>query len=165
MLDRLRRPSRPQALLTEAGAGRDALASALRLHEVESWPECREVIVEGRLDAMASGRWNDCLRRIEDSDHDHVIIDLDRCESIDAAAVKRLVVVRELLWAESRELLVFGAVGEVRRRLEDIGAFDCDPTTPTPPGPGQNLGRARRARARGAPRRGPLSHLRRSRLR
>jgi len=107
MLNRLRRPSRPQALLTEAGTDRDALALALRLREVESWPECREVIVEGRLDAKASGRWDDCLRRIEDSDHDHVIIDLDRCESIGATAVKRLIVVRELLSAESRELLVF----------------------------------------------------------
>jgi anti-anti-sigma regulatory factor len=137
----------------------------LRLHEVESWPECREVIVEGRLDAKASGRWDHCLRRIEDSDHDHVIIDLDRCESIDAAAVKRLVVVRELLSAESRELLVFGAVGEVRRKLEDIGAFDCDPAAPALPGPGQDLGRGGRARARGAPRRGPLSHLLRGRPR
>jgi anti-anti-sigma regulatory factor len=102
-------------------------ARPFRLSEVESWPECLEVIVEGSVDSRASDEFEASLRRVPESHHDYVLVDLDRCEFIDVVAVKQLVLARELLWAQQRELLVFGTVGQVQRLLEQVGAFDCDP--------------------------------------
>ena len=35
-----------------------------RLIEVESWPECREIVVEGRIDSEAIGEFEDSLLRV-----------------------------------------------------------------------------------------------------
>ncbi|HEX4016048.1 MAG TPA: hypothetical protein VHX15_04865, partial [Frankiaceae bacterium] len=59
----------------------------------------------------------------------------DRCDFLDVVAIKQLVVARELLWAQHCEMLIFGARDEMRRRLETIGSFDCDPVSPTLSGP------------------------------
>jgi anti-anti-sigma regulatory factor len=95
-----------------------------RLVEVESWPECREVIVEGRLEREALGEFDDCLLRALEAPHDYLLIDLDRCEGIDVEAVKQLVIARQRFSDQQRELVVFGAEGPVREMLEKVGAFE-----------------------------------------
>jgi anti-anti-sigma regulatory factor len=109
----------------EAGASpRDARPRAFRLSQIESWPECLEIIVEGRVDSSATGEFEASLQRVVETDHDYVLIDLDRCEFIDIVAVKLLVVTQELLFCRAQELLLFGATGQVRRMLEQVEAFD-----------------------------------------
>lgn len=95
-----------------------------RLVEVESWPECREVIVEGRLEREALGEFDDCLLRALEAPHEYLLIDLDRCEDIDVEAVKQLVIARQRFSDQQRELVVFGAEGRVREILEKVGAFE-----------------------------------------
>jgi anti-anti-sigma regulatory factor len=108
---------------------------SFRLSEIESWPECREVIVEGSVDFRVLDQFADCLERLPESDNDYVIVDLDRCEFLDVVAIKQLVVAREVLSAQRCEMLIFGARDQMRRRLETVGAFDCDPVSPTVAGP------------------------------
>jgi anti-anti-sigma factor len=95
-----------------------------RLGEVESWPECLEILIEGELDLPASETLRDSLERALDSDHLYVIVDLDRCEAIDIVAVKLLVVAHAHHSSRGEEFLIFGARGGVRRRIEGIHAFD-----------------------------------------
>ncbi len=95
-----------------------------RLDEVESWPECLEILIEGKVDLPACEVLRDSLERALDSDHLYVIVDLDRCESIDIVAVKLLVVAHSHHSSRSEEFLIFGARGEVRRKIEGIHAFD-----------------------------------------
>jgi anti-anti-sigma regulatory factor len=109
------------------------------------------VIVEGTIGPRAGIEFEDRLERIVDSDHEYVLIDLHRCRSIDAVAVKQLVVARQLLSYRRREMLIFGAEGEVRGILEDVGAFDCDPALHTVPG-------VRRIGGRGAAPPADISH-------
>lgn len=115
----------------EAEGRRGVPARPFRLIEVESWPECREVIVEGRVGPEANAEFEACLLRALESDHDWVLFDFDRCEYLDLDAAKQLVVLWQRLSDQRRELLVFGAVGQVRRVLEGIGAFDLDPPPPS----------------------------------
>jgi anti-anti-sigma regulatory factor len=98
-----------------------------RLTEVESWPECREVIVEGRVGPETIEEFEACLTRVLESHHDIVLIDLDRCESIDVEAAKQLVITWQRLSDQHRELLVFGAEGTVREILERVGPFALRP--------------------------------------
>jgi anti-anti-sigma factor len=95
-----------------------------RLNEIESWPECLELLIEGELDLAASEVLRDSLERALDSDHLYVIVDLERCESIDIVAVKLLVVAHAHHSSRGEEFLIFGATGPVRRKLEGIHAFD-----------------------------------------
>ncbi len=106
-----------------------------RLIEIESWPECREVIVEGRVGPGTSGEFEACLTRALESRHDFVLIDLDRCDAIDVEAAKQLVIAWQRLSDQHRELLVFGAVGTVREILERVGPFDFRPEPPPRPDP------------------------------
>ena len=95
-----------------------------RLDEVESWSECVEILVEGKLDLPGCEILRDALERALDSDHLYVIVDLDRCASIDIVAVKLLVVAHAHHSSRGEEFLIFGARGEVRRMIEGIHAFD-----------------------------------------
>jgi anti-anti-sigma regulatory factor len=103
----------------------DARPRPFRLSQIESWPECLEIIVEGSVDSSsATDEFEARLQRVVETDHDYVLIDLDRCQFIDVVAVKQLVVTQELLFCRGQELLLFGARGQVRRILEQIEAFD-----------------------------------------
>jgi anti-anti-sigma factor len=95
-----------------------------KLNEVESWPECLEILVEGEVDPAASEVLRDALERALDADHLYVIVDLDRCESIDIVAVKLLVVSYIHHSSRGEEFLIFGATGPVRRKIEGVNAFD-----------------------------------------
>jgi anti-anti-sigma regulatory factor len=103
---------------------RDARPRPFRLSQIESWPECLEIIVEGRVDSSATDEFEASLQRVVETDHDYVLIDLDRCQFIDVVAVKQLVVTQEHLFCRGQELLLFGATGQVRRMLEQVDAFD-----------------------------------------
>jgi anti-anti-sigma factor len=121
--------ARPRGLLPERTEGPrvsqlECLHRPFRLDEVESWPECLEILIEGELDLLASEVLRDALERALDSDHLYVIVDLDRCESIDIVAVKLLVVAHAHHSSRGEEFLIFGARGEVRRKIEGIHAFD-----------------------------------------
>jgi anti-anti-sigma regulatory factor len=95
-----------------------------RLDEVESWPECLEILIEGELDLPACEILRDALERALDSDHLYVIVDLDRCQSIDIVAVKLLVVAWSHHSSRGEEFLIFGARGPVLRKIEGVHAFD-----------------------------------------
>jgi anti-anti-sigma factor len=95
-----------------------------KLDEVESWPECLEILIEGELDLLASEILRDALERALDADRLYVIVDLDRCEWIDIVAVKLLVVAHAHHSSRGEEFLIFGASGEVLRKIEGIHAFD-----------------------------------------
>jgi anti-anti-sigma regulatory factor len=95
-----------------------------RLDQVESWPECLEILIEGELDLPATEVLRDALERALDSDRLYVIVDLDRCEWIDIDAVKLLVVAHAHHSSRGEEFLIFGATDLVRRRIEGIHAFD-----------------------------------------
>jgi anti-anti-sigma factor len=90
---------------------------------VES-PGCQEVLLEGELDAGSIAEFEGALDRAVDSDHLHLLVDLGRCEFIDVAAVKLLVVTQEHLSGRGGELVIPGATGQVRRMLELVNAFD-----------------------------------------
>jgi anti-anti-sigma factor len=102
-----------------------------RLGEVESWPECLEILIEGELDLLASKILRDALERALDADRLYVIVDLDRCEWIDIVAVKLLVVAHAHHSSRGEEFLIFGATGLVRRRIEGVRAFDDRILLPT----------------------------------
>jgi anti-anti-sigma regulatory factor len=93
-----------------------------RLTEIESWPECREVIVEGGVGPETIGEFEACLTRALESRHDLILIDLDRCDAIDVEGAKQLLIAWQRISDQQRELLVFGATGKVREILERIGA-------------------------------------------
>jgi anti-anti-sigma factor len=95
-----------------------------RLDEVESSPECLEILIEGDVDLAASEILRDSLQRALDSDHLYVIVDLDRCESIDIVAVKLLVVAHAHHSSRGEEFLIFGARRGVLREIEGVHAFD-----------------------------------------
>lgn len=99
-------------------------ARAFSVTEIESWPECLELLVEGEVDRIAAARIEETLLRAVEADHLYVLVDLDRCERLDVVAVKLLVVAHALLSAQGAELLIFGATGPVRGAIEAVEAFD-----------------------------------------
>jgi anti-anti-sigma factor len=92
--------------------------------EIESWPECLELLVEGDLDLIAVAEFEETLERAVESDHLYVLVDLDRCEFIDVVAVKLLVLAHARLSAQGTELLIFGATDRVRGVIDAVEAFD-----------------------------------------
>jgi anti-anti-sigma factor len=99
-------------------------ARAFRLTEIESWPECLEILIEGEIDLLATEQLEDSLERAVESDRLYLLLDLERCEAIDLDAVKLLVVAHERLSDRGQELLIFGATDQVRRAIEAVEAFD-----------------------------------------
>jgi anti-anti-sigma regulatory factor len=109
-----------------------------RLTEIESWPECREVIVEGGVGPETIGEFEACLTRALESPHDLILIDLDRCEAIDVEGAKQLLITRQRLSDQRREMLLFGAEGKMREILERIGALEPRPAPTRPSDPQGN---------------------------
>jgi anti-anti-sigma factor len=97
---------------------------AFRVTEIESWPECLELLIEGDLDLIAAAEFEATLERAVESDHLYVLIDLDRCEFIDVVAVKLLIVAQVRLSAQGTEVLIFGATDQVRGAIDAVEAFD-----------------------------------------
>jgi anti-anti-sigma factor len=97
---------------------------AFSVTEIESWPECLEVLIEGEVDRFAAVELQDTLERAAESDHLFVLVDLDRCEFIDVLAVKLLVVAYAQVSSRCQEMLIFGAADQVRSAIEAVEAFD-----------------------------------------
>ena len=54
----------------------DGTPRPFRLVEIEPWPGCLEVIVEGGLGPRDVAEFEDCLLRFAESEHEHVLVDL-----------------------------------------------------------------------------------------
>jgi anti-anti-sigma factor len=89
---------------------------AFALSEKDIWPGCREIAIEGELDLAVSDRLRAAIERAAKERH-HVLIDLSRCEFIDASALAVLVQARSSLRAHDCQLLLRGVRGQVRRLL------------------------------------------------
>jgi anti-anti-sigma regulatory factor len=97
---------------------------AFKVTEIESWPECLELLIEGEVDRFVAAEFEETPARAIESDHHYLLVDLDRCELIDIVAAKLLVVAHAHLSVQGTELLIFGAPDRVRGAIEAVGAFD-----------------------------------------
>jgi anti-anti-sigma factor len=89
---------------------------AFALSERDIWPGCREIEVEGELDLAVSERLRAALERATEERH-HVLVDLSRCDFLDASALAVLVEADRSLHALGRQLLLHGMRGQVQRLL------------------------------------------------
>lgn len=90
-----------------------------RLLERESSPGCHRIQVEGELDLAVADRLREALRRVEGSRR--VLIDLERCDFVDLAALALLVRACSEARAGNRWITVYGARGQPLRLLEATG--------------------------------------------
>jgi anti-sigma B factor antagonist len=106
------------------------------LSEKDIWPGCREIEVEGELDLAVSDRLKAAIQRATKERH-HVLVNLSRCEFIDASALTVLVQGHQGLREHGRQLLLYGVQGQVRRLLSITGVTETGlmATTATPDAP------------------------------
>jgi anti-sigma B factor antagonist len=106
------------------------------LSEKDIWPGCREIEVEGELDLATSGRLRAAIERAREERH-HLLVNLSRCNFIDASALTVLVDGHQSLREHGRQLLLYGVQGQVRRLLSITGVTETGlmATTATPDAP------------------------------
>lgn len=90
---------------------------AFELSEKDIWPGCREIEIEGELDLAVTGRLQAAFQRAVVERH-HVLVDLSRCDFIDASALAALIQAHRHLAKHGHQLLVYGVRGQVRRLFE-----------------------------------------------
>jgi hypothetical protein len=49
---------------------------AFRVTEIESWPECLELLIEGEVDWFVAAEFEETLERAVESDHLYLLVDL-----------------------------------------------------------------------------------------
>lgn len=103
------------------------------LSEKDIWPGCREIEVKGELDLAVSHRLQAAIERATE-ERLHVLVDLSRCDFIDASAVTVLVRGHQALQEHRRQLLLYGARGQVRRLLSITGVTEAGLMATTTPG-------------------------------
>jgi anti-anti-sigma factor len=91
-----------------------------RLSESDIWPGCREIEIEGEVDLAVSEVLRAALARAA-ADCRHVLLGFEACEFIDASGLAALVAGRRELGRQSRQLLLYGVGGQVRRVLALTG--------------------------------------------
>ena len=106
-----------------------------RLREEVSWPECLEVLVEGELDRAVAPRMQAALELAIGFAYPYVIVDLDRCEFIDAGGLAVIHAAHRQMLQAGQELMICGASGQVRRVIELTGVFEALPTGADRPSP------------------------------
>jgi anti-anti-sigma factor len=106
------------------------------LAEKDIWPACREIEVEGELDLSVSEQLRAAIERATKERH-HVLVNFSRCDFIDASALTVLVEGHQGLREHGRQLLLYGAQGQVRRLLSITGVTESGlmATTATPDSP------------------------------
>jgi anti-anti-sigma factor len=106
------------------------------LSEKDIWPGCRELEVEGELDLSVSERLRAAIERARAERH-HLLVNLSRCDFIDASALTVLVEGHQGLRECGRQLLLYGVQGQVRRLLSITGVTETGlmATTATPDAP------------------------------
>jgi len=96
---------------------------AFDLLERDSSPGCRRIQIEGELDLAVVPRLRQALGRAERSRR--VLIDLERCDFIDLAALALLVQAGREGQAADRWLTVYGAGGQPLRLFEMLGLAEA----------------------------------------
>ncbi|MFP5389740.1 MAG: STAS domain-containing protein [Thermoleophilia bacterium] len=106
------------------------------LSEKDIWPGCRELEIEGELDLAVSGRLRAAIERAREERH-HLLVNLSRCDFIDASALTALVEGHQGLRECGRQLLLYGVQGQVQRLLSITGVTETGlmATTATPDAP------------------------------
>lgn len=94
--------------------------TTFELSQRNFWPGCHEIDVAGELDLAVSGELRAALDWAVE-ERLHVLVDLSACEFIDVSGVEALVLAEERLRARGRQLLLYGAAGQVRRVLSVTG--------------------------------------------
>jgi anti-sigma B factor antagonist len=90
------------------------------LSERDVWPGCREIELQGELDLTVSERLQVALGQAT-AEGRHVLLDLGACEFVDSSGLFALVHAQRELSRQGRQLLLYGAQGQVRRVLALIG--------------------------------------------
>jgi anti-anti-sigma factor len=127
--------------------------SAFALSEKDIWPGCREIEVEGELDLAVSEHLRAAIERATEERH-HLLLNLSRCDFIDASALAVLVQGHHGLREHDRQLLLYGVQGQVRRLLAKTGVAETGlkATTAAPAAPpllwSDRLGKRRIGRSR-----------------
>lgn len=96
------------------------MSQGFKLVESDVWPGCRQIEVEGELDLAVSDRLHAALARAENECR-HVLLDLGRCEFVDAGGLAVLVAATASLSQRGRRLLLLDVHGQVRRLLALTG--------------------------------------------
>jgi len=106
------------------------------LAEKDIWPGCRELEIEGELDLSVSERLGAAIERAREGRH-HLLVNLSRCDFVDASALTVLVEGHQGLRECGRQLLLYGVQGQVRRLLSITGVTEAGlmATTATPDAP------------------------------
>lgn len=106
------------------------------LSEKDIWPGCRELEIEGELDLSVSERLKAAIERARAERH-HLLVNLSRCDFIDASALTVLVEGHGDLRECGRQLLLYGVHGQVQRLLSITGITETGlmATTATPDAP------------------------------
>jgi anti-sigma B factor antagonist len=91
-----------------------------RLTERRLRPGCHEIQVEGEVDLAVADQLAQALERAA-SEHDRVLIGLQRCEFIDSAAIAILLRAHRKMAAEGRSVVAYGPSNQVRRILSITG--------------------------------------------
>jgi anti-anti-sigma factor len=93
-----------------------------RLSVSELRPGRLEIEVQGELDLAVTDQLTQTLGSA--GEHDEVLVDLARCDFIDAAAIATILKAERLLALEGRRIAVVGAQGQVLRVLTVMGLTD-----------------------------------------
>jgi anti-anti-sigma factor len=106
------------------------------LSEKDIWPGCRELEIEGELDLSVSERLRMAIERAMRERH-HLLVNLTRCDFIDASTLTVLVEGHRGLRECGRQLLLYGVHGQVGRLLSITGVTETGlmATTATPDAP------------------------------
>jgi anti-anti-sigma factor len=94
-----------------------------KLTEKDPQPGCREILLEGELDLAVADRLTEALERAA-SEHDRIVIGLDRCTFIDSTGIAIIVKAHRELAKQGRVLTVYGASDQVLRILSITGLTD-----------------------------------------
>jgi anti-sigma B factor antagonist len=90
-----------------------------RLTETNPRPGCHEIRVEGELDLAVAPQLEEAIERA--ADPESVLLDLESCEFIDSTGIAVVVNAHHRLKEEGRQLVVYGASGQVLRVLSISG--------------------------------------------
>jgi anti-anti-sigma factor len=97
---------------------------AFKLTEKVCWAECLEILVEGELDLATAEQLREALDETVGSGPVYVVLDLERCDFLDATALSAMVEAQRSLAANGQELLVYAARGQAERLLSVTAALD-----------------------------------------
>jgi anti-anti-sigma factor len=93
-------------------------SAALKIEQTVIWAEARQISIRGELDLAGADALRCVLADTVGSGLPCIVLDLSRCEFLDAAALGVVVGTELELAANGQELMVDGATGQVERLIE-----------------------------------------------